>query len=298
MRYVHPVSKKPLTGSLCIPNWIKTIDAFQHLWKILQEKGYKQFRPSYINQDPLENFFGCIRATGGRNINPTCTNFCSAYKVLLINNLSSRYTIGRNCEDTCNGKLLFSLRTFICETQENDTDMDEVEDECTDIGESSLEEMHASRHGLQDSSVYTALVINLLVKAPLKHCVACRASMIHSTDLQQTLQKAETLVKKCIMKVYFKSKIKNYIEREIEGKLHFTFIRCPQHEAQLKTAILSSIINTCLSKFCTAINRFLSGKYTSTAKNPIFIAAQRKYQSRIKKKRLITDKQSGMTRYI
>lgn len=48
MKFVHPVSKKPLTGSLCLRNWINTIQAFQHLWTVLQDRGFSQFKPRYV----------------------------------------------------------------------------------------------------------------------------------------------------------------------------------------------------------------------------------------------------------
>lgn len=285
MRYVHPVSKKPLTGSLCIQNWIKTIEAFQHLWKVLEERDFKQFKPRYINQDPLENFFGCIRAAGCRNINPTCTNFCGVYKILLMNNLSSRHKIGRNCEDICDGNLLFSLRTFISETQENDSE-EEVEVECTDITQSPPEEIHTSIHTLQSSSVYIILRKNLLAKAPFKKCHACKVTLTDSADMRKTLQRAEILVKKCISKIYFKTNILSKIECEIEGKLNFTFMKCLQHNAQMRTAMLNTIISIYITKFCTAVNRCLNGKCTSIVKQPILISAQKKYKTRIKKKSL------------
>ncbi|XP_011859285.1 PREDICTED: uncharacterized protein LOC105556783 [Vollenhovia emeryi] len=198
MRYVHPVSKKPLTGYLCLKNWIKTLEAFQYLWRVWKKKGFKQLRPRYINQDPLENFFGCIRSTGCRNINPTCTNFCAAYKILLINNLSSRHTIERNCEDICDGHLLFSLKDFITEASEDDTKNDEVEEEESARIVETPEERNKKNH-LRNESAYSALLRkDLLVKAPFKYCAACKATVTDGADLEQTLQTIETLVKKCI----------------------------------------------------------------------------------------------------
>ena len=84
----------------------------------------------HINQDPLENFFGCLRASGCRNVNPTCTAVCAAYKVLLINNLSSRNSIGRNCENMCDGQLLFTLEQFISRASaREDVNFTEIEEE-------------------------------------------------------------------------------------------------------------------------------------------------------------------------
>lgn len=66
-----------------------------------------------INQDPLENFFGMIRSHNRRNLNPTCSNFESSFKTLLINNLTGKHSIGNNCEEDTNKKILFSLQYFV-----------------------------------------------------------------------------------------------------------------------------------------------------------------------------------------
>lgn len=114
MRYVDKKSKKPLYNAACLKNWIRIL-GFIILRKNLKEVGFSFIKTRIINQDPLENFFGLIRTLGRRNVNPTCQNFIDSFKTLLINNLTSRYTIGGNCEvnNDCNGKLLVTLKKFI-----------------------------------------------------------------------------------------------------------------------------------------------------------------------------------------
>jgi len=89
-----------------IVNWIRTIKGLQILCKGLLKDGFKFILLRNFNQDPIENFFGSIRSHGVCNIKPTCANFISFFKSLVINNLTSNHSIGSNCEnDDCDGAL-------------------------------------------------------------------------------------------------------------------------------------------------------------------------------------------------
>lgn len=64
-----------------------------------------------LNQDPLENCFGCIRYSCGSNNNPTIQQFVSGVKTAIITNL--RHTGQRkNCEDDT-ATLSNNLATFL-----------------------------------------------------------------------------------------------------------------------------------------------------------------------------------------
>ncbi|XP_011880898.1 PREDICTED: uncharacterized protein LOC105569228, partial [Vollenhovia emeryi] len=112
MRFIHKTTKKPMSVP-SLKHWITTIKGFQKLWATVNKAGMKYLKTRYINQDPLENFFGMIRSHNNRNINPTCANFESSFKTLLINNLTSKRTVGGNCELDSDGKALFSLQHFV-----------------------------------------------------------------------------------------------------------------------------------------------------------------------------------------
>lgn len=108
--------------------------------------------------------------------------------------------------------------------------------------------------------------------------------MSYRIKLRQSLKCAETTVQRYINKVYFKSQLQNVIKSKMEETLNFTFILCQPHHTVLKTAILSEIIQICLKKFCTAVNRCLNGKCKSKVKTPILKYTQAKYQSKLKHK--------------
>ncbi|KAI4465126.1 thap-type zinc finger superfamily [Holotrichia oblita] len=114
-----------------IKNWQSTLERLKYLWTNLNRKGFEFLCVRNLNQDPLENFFGSIRAHGLRNINPTPTSFQASYKSLLINNFMSTHSPGANCEeDDCEGAL-HSLKRYIYEVPEEDdiSSVDILDDE-------------------------------------------------------------------------------------------------------------------------------------------------------------------------
>lgn len=83
-------------------SWIKTFENFKNLAKYWSTKGITSLLLLNINQDLLENFFGSVRAHGCSNVMPTASAFESAFKTLLINNISSTHSVGANCEKDVN----------------------------------------------------------------------------------------------------------------------------------------------------------------------------------------------------
>lgn len=79
-------------------NFEKTLRGFILLRKRLKDLGFLSFATREFNQDPLENFFCQIRQHGGRNNNPTCSNFSDYYRSLVIQSCTQSYTRGCNCE--------------------------------------------------------------------------------------------------------------------------------------------------------------------------------------------------------
>ncbi|CAF4918573.1 unnamed protein product [Pieris macdunnoughi] len=61
-------------GSLRTPpqeGWIWTINGVERLFKQFANEGIKSRATRRLQQDPLENLFGCIRGNCGSNSNPT-----------------------------------------------------------------------------------------------------------------------------------------------------------------------------------------------------------------------------------
>jgi len=82
-----------------LKNWVTTIKGIKYICKKLLGDGFKFITLRSFNQDPVENLYGQFRSHGCRNVNPTCSNFQSSFKSLMINNLMSSQSVGTNCED-------------------------------------------------------------------------------------------------------------------------------------------------------------------------------------------------------
>ncbi|XP_061707301.1 uncharacterized protein LOC133517862 [Cydia pomonella] len=82
-----------------LEGWIVTLESFSRISKILfDEFGVEYYYPRYINQDPLENFFGRVRALNYRNVKPNANSFIYTFKSLLLSNLLSPHSKFANCE--------------------------------------------------------------------------------------------------------------------------------------------------------------------------------------------------------
>jgi hypothetical protein len=106
-------NNKTSTVPPTVKNWIKTIDNKIELWKYLKQLNFKFLITRNLNQDALENFFGCIRSHGVRNTNPTCTSFEASFKTFIVNNFVSPHSAGANCEEDESTEALDCLQNFI-----------------------------------------------------------------------------------------------------------------------------------------------------------------------------------------
>ncbi|KAL1492871.1 hypothetical protein ABEB36_011048 [Hypothenemus hampei] len=95
-----------------IRGWIQTIYGLRRIWLDLDKDLFKFLSPRYLNQDCIENFFGCIRNNLGRNRNLSADHFLRSFKTLLINNLTSPRSAGFNCENGQSDGLLTNLKEF------------------------------------------------------------------------------------------------------------------------------------------------------------------------------------------
>ncbi|KAJ8715732.1 hypothetical protein PYW07_010214 [Mythimna separata] len=77
-------------------------------------------RPRYLNSDPIENFFGQMRAYNFRNTNPDCHAFKSTFKSLLITRFIKFHSDSYNCEED-SGKQLLKLKSLF-NTEQTDSE--------------------------------------------------------------------------------------------------------------------------------------------------------------------------------
>lgn len=113
-RFITKGTGETVPNSPSLKNLIFTIEGIQRLWNVLHHKyGFTVLQTRFLNQDPLENFFGQIRSHGRRRVMPTPLQFKSSFVTCMIN---SHYKQNKNCNTNCEPDevpLLFTLLELV-----------------------------------------------------------------------------------------------------------------------------------------------------------------------------------------
>ncbi|KAI8436197.1 hypothetical protein MSG28_004268 [Choristoneura fumiferana] len=115
IRYIDSSGKETSVPSL--KNWVVTLKSYQRLWQFFKSKNIKIMRPRYFNSDPIEIFFGQVRAYNFRNNDPNCHSFKSTFRSLLITRFTQFHSESYNCEED-SGEQLLKLKALF-ETNKN-----------------------------------------------------------------------------------------------------------------------------------------------------------------------------------
>lgn len=265
-----------------IKNWIHNINCFRELWNDLKTNHcIKNVLTRNFNQDPLENFFSCIRSNGVRNVNPDCNQFINAFKTLIINNFNSPHSPAANCEkdeDNC----MQSLKKMICANKD-----DCQADFACEI-DSLLELLSEIRNEPSDlhkeSKKYVSGYIVKKCKSKIfKKCSVCNVDFIRSVididsfnyDIDYTKKSlfhpSEKLIN-LMNDVYFvivaclrqfpQSKyLKRRISLYLDCACDFSVISCIDHKDDLTDYIKKMSMNVLIYSWCNGVNRILNGKY-------------------------------------
>lgn len=86
-------------------------------------------RPRYLNSDPIENFFGQLRAYNYRNNDPDCHTFKSTFRSLLITRFIKFHSESYNCEEDSGDKLLKLEALFDTKNKVIGDDVDNISPE-------------------------------------------------------------------------------------------------------------------------------------------------------------------------
>nr|XP_049704773.1 uncharacterized protein LOC126056285 [Helicoverpa armigera] len=275
-----------------ISSWIKTIQSFQQITKRLHGLGLRSILLRNFNQDPLENFFGAIRAHGQRNVMPNLVSFEASYKALLINNMVSPKSVGANCESD-DSHCLHSLKDMITQNIPKPLPKPiEIDFNHLNIELKSLDLILSSENPSEIEKCAAVAyccgwVINLIYKKISKNCMECKKALEQdSEETYLTYLKFITLKKntsrcilhypsKCllecmmnteiitveILKTNCESKeIVNYIELVTTTLVSLDFIKCDQHKVKLKEFLLKKFINLVIFNWCKDVSNLLCGK--------------------------------------
>lgn len=271
-----------------LEGWITTLESFIRLSKLLfQNYNLEYYYPRFINQDPLENFFGRIRALNYRNNNPDTNMFLHSFKSLMMSNLLSPHSKFANCEADDGDSLLDVSFLFDDKQNENENTLNPSTSRDCPISQSgssmiSKDEVVLEKIKVQ-CSAYTAgyLCRKLSKKNPCKSCIKTYTSTstenIHTfiKYREYKMLKNDNLVypNETFLMMYrdASSFIHNYLnqnghEKNIGSRLSkelYNFLRllwlgcCPSHSKLLKSVLLKILIRLHVHNWCNVINKIL-----------------------------------------
>ena len=183
IKFLKPGINKEFTPPT-VGNFIFTITAIRRLWKNVCDLGYEYLCPRALNQDPLENFFGCIRLQRGRNVNPTCQSFVASFKTLLVNNYMSPHSPGSNCEEDEHDGSISTLREFLESSNAHQASQQPPENlEFDDENEGPPEPQQLDQLEIQTQAYVTGYVVKRVLKRT--KCDNCRAQLITRDNLPE-----------------------------------------------------------------------------------------------------------------
>lgn len=264
------MSKKKAYNVPGVDNLIKTIEGLELMWKRVKKLGFQTLNLRFLNQDQLEIFFGCVRSYSKRNYTrPTCGHFKSTFKCLLLNNLTSNYTMGAYCTKDP-GYYLFKWPQFLpCRSKErmNDNKDDrDTSDRSTSL-QPTLPFVHTDFNATQ-------IINNVKVKlsSEINNCPACNTYLcsknrfFNSTyhciksgaieKVSQILNSANLLgdtVK------YISSKLADRDEAHSERYVDCE-VDCVNHRLAVRSAMISVIVERVLCSITRSLNTILEGK--------------------------------------
>lgn len=274
--YFYSSSGKHVTPS--IKNWSHSLKSLIYLAPKLFNMKFKYFAPRCFNQDPIENFFSCIRSHSSPNTNPTCSSFISSFKSLLLNNFVSSYSVGSNCEMDESEGVLDNLRSFITEQQTSHIDVPHV-------NESVFPEFQQIKTCYLGEYV-SAYVAGFVSKKILKNnkCQNCTDRMCANEELPQNILIRERQYEGCSLSHPSSnfSKAFEFCTRILLYKIPFVFVTyeekkklsaklendcihmisklfCEEHQ-NLSEIFISATVNIVVHCYINNINKILKGK--------------------------------------
>jgi len=155
-----------------IKGWQTTIRSIIFIWNNLRSQGLQYLNLKSFNQDPLENLFGQIRQHGITNTHPTCHQFVSALKTIVVNSLSSPVSNG-NCEnDNCQS--LANFTKFLTSDYSTDGNSDQSDDSHSE----TVNEELLNLDFLNTENQASAYVAGYILKSiSIPECHACKTNL-------------------------------------------------------------------------------------------------------------------------
>lgn len=321
MKFVDSTSKRAVGNQkeyhVRVPSldgWITTLESMERISKLLfNEYGLQYFYPRLVNQDPLENFFGRIRACNYRNVNPDTYTFINSFKSLLISNVMGPHSIYSNCEED-DGATIVDFYSLLRD-DEGDKENVPIDLNCNEQSSSSSNKEKGTTNNTSDailerlkvhSSAYTAgyLCRKISKKINCKKCqdtyLANSKENIHEWILHREYKKCTrnnlAYPSKRFLFLYrdisngihnnlnlysHKNNVGKILKHDILSKISIKWLGCTIHKQSVQDFFMRLIMRVHIHNWCNIINKILKGdikeKYVMKMGGPQ-IQAYRKYK--------------------
>lgn len=322
IKFVDDRDREPSVPSL--RNWVTTLKSYQRVWQYLKDKNIKVMRPRYLNSDPIENFFGQVRAYNFRNNNPDCQTFKSTFRSLLITRFIKFHSEGYNCEED-SGEQLLKLKALFDTKKRYDqtgshisTDSPDSSDLRNRLEDDNILSSRQERLNVHSRAYTAGWVIRKIFKKV--KCTACEDSLstkesnyekdsIHNWISYKEFKsiKQNKLAYPSEYAVRFFGNItleaNTYLEKQpqknslikslmniIKSKYSFDFLKCELHKDEVADFFLALTLRLAVFNWCNIINRILKGTDVCRLQNRILpsmqLKAYTKYKTKLKNKKI------------
>lgn len=283
IKFIDGNGKETTVPSL--KNWITTLKSYKRVWQFFQIKNIKVLRPRYFNSDPVENFFGQVRAYNFRNNNPDCYSFQCTFKSLLITRFIKFHSDSYNCEED-SGEQLLKLQNLFSTTATHVDVVVSDSPESSDYqrpegiqGSASQERLRVHSRSYTTGWVIRKIINKIKCRVCEKNLTSPEIKTIHNwisyREFKSIKQKKLTYPSEYAVRLFGKitEKANMYLEtipherdliknikRQIKSnKSMFDFLNCDNHKHIVTEYFLEYCLRLAIYNWCLIINRILKG---------------------------------------
>lgn len=278
MRFLNKETQSPESATVpCLKNLVITIEGYMQLCKLLPTIGLQELNGNYLNQDPLENFFGTVRSHGIKNEKPTCYQFGCIFKCLLITNFSSSHSIGRNCAPD-QGEFIVSWAKYRPPAKTS-VPVD------TKIPFSKEPKLLEKTYSTKLSNINEAFLKDKKVKS-LRSCLQCQCFFNNvNSHLQNLYQSVKPVLQTVVSKLYTVDNLRKKVHCFLRKEIDFSCFNCIEHKNILKDKYLNTFFQKYVDSVTTTINRVLSGQLEIERRenHSVLVSAHVRYNKTLQK---------------
>ncbi|KOB70274.1 Uncharacterized protein OBRU01_15753 [Operophtera brumata] len=316
IRFIDGNGRETTVPSL--KNWIITLNSYKRVWQFFKTNNIKVMRPRYFNSDPVENFFGQVRAYNFRNNDPDCHTFLCTFRSLLITRFIKFHSDGYNCEED-SGEQLLKLQNLFATTATAENAIESGSPDSSDYQRFRPESIQGSagqeRLRVHSRAYTTGWVMRKILRKI--NCRTCEESLtspetksIHNwisfREFKSIKAKKLTYPSEYAVRLFGKiieeaninletnpqqqDLIKNIKSKIKSNQSMFDFLNCESHRNIVTEYFLEYTLRLTVFNWCNIINKILKSTDVSRLTNNELPAMQlkafNKYKTKLKNKRL------------